>query len=88
MPAMPMADSSAPMVVGISDTSSAISVAIETSVPANSANGRSVTVTTRKTMVKPGEQDAQRDLVRGLAPLGALHQGDHPVQEALPRLAG
>ena len=56
MPAIPIADSSAPIVVGISDTSSAISVAIETSVSANSANGRSVTTTTRKISVSPASR--------------------------------
>ena len=34
MPAMPIADSSAPMVVGISETSSAIRTVCEMSVPA------------------------------------------------------
>ena len=51
MPAMPMADSSAPMVVGISATSSAISVVVEAAVSANSANGRSDTTITRNTAV-------------------------------------
>ena len=35
-----------------------------------------------------GEQDVQRDLVRRLLPVGALDQGDHPVDEALARLLG
>jgi hypothetical protein len=30
-----------------------------------------------------GEQDVERDLVGGLAALGALHQGDHAVEEGL-----
>ena len=34
MPAMPIADSSAPMVVGISETSRAIRTVVETSLPA------------------------------------------------------
>ncbi len=34
---------------------------------------------------QPGEQDRERDLVRRLAPRGALHQRDHPLHE---RLAG
>ena len=33
-----------------------------------------------------GEQDPQRDLVRRLAPLGALDEGDHAVQEGLAGL--
>ena len=42
MPAMPIADSSAPIVVGMSATSSAMSVVTDTVVSAKSANGRSV----------------------------------------------
>ena len=56
MPAIPIADSSAPIVVGISDTSSAISVAIDASVDANSANGLSVTTTARNTIVRPASR--------------------------------
>ncbi len=37
---------------------------------------------------EPGEQDVEGDLVRRLAPLGPLDQGDHPVEEALPGLLG
>ena len=33
-----------------------------------------------------GEEDPERDLVRRLAPRGALHQGDHAIEERLPRL--
>ena len=42
--------------VGISATSSAIRVAIEASVPENSANGRSVTTATRKMIVRPASR--------------------------------
>ena len=56
MPAMPIADSRAPIVVGMSATSSAIRVAIEMLVPANSAKGRSVTTTTRKIRVRPASR--------------------------------
>ena len=56
MPAMPIALSSAPIVVGISATSSAIRIVIEMSVPANSANGRSVTTTARNTIVRPASR--------------------------------
>ena len=37
---------------------------------------------------QPREQDVQRDLVRRLAPLGALDQRDHAVEERLARLLG
>ena len=39
-------------------------------------------------IVSDGEQDVQRDLVGRLLPVGALDQGDHPVDEALARLLG
>ena len=51
MPAIPIAESSAPIVVGISATSSAISVVSEIEVPANSPNGRSVATTIMKISV-------------------------------------
>ena len=35
---------------------------------------------------QPGEQDVERDLVRRLLPLRALDERDHPVEEALARL--
>ena len=34
-------------------------------------------------MVRPGQQDVERDLVRRLLPLGAFHQRDHAVQKGL-----
>ena len=52
------------------------------------ANGCSVTTASRKMIVRPGEQDRQRDLVRGLLPVGALDERDHPVEERLARLGG
>ncbi len=51
MPAMPIAESSAPMVVGIRQTSRAASTIIDCSAPAYTANGCSVTTASRKTMV-------------------------------------
>ena len=51
MPAIPIAESSAPIVVGISATSRAIRVVSESSVPAKSPNGRSETTTKTKTRV-------------------------------------
>ena len=88
MPAMPIADSSAPIVVGISATSSEISVVSEIGVSANRPNGRSVATTIMKISVSAGEQDVQRDLVRRLAPLGALDERDHPVKERVAGLLG
>ena len=86
MPAMPIADSSAPIVVGISDDEQR-----------DQRGDRGVGV--RELGERPqghddgeeddreaGEQDVERDLVRRLAPLGALDERDHAVEEALARL--
>ena len=86
MPAMPIALSSAPIVVGISATSSAISVVIEMSVPAKSRERLQRHDDEQEDQRQPREQDVQRDLVRRLAPLGALDQRDHPVQEGVAGL--
>ncbi len=51
MPAIPIAESRAPIVVGISATSRAISVVSDSSVPAKRAKGRSETTTKMKTRV-------------------------------------
>ena len=56
MPAMPIAESSAPIVVGINATSSATSVVIEIVVSANSANGLNDTITNRNTSVSPASR--------------------------------
>ena len=56
MPAIPIADSSAPIVVGISATSSEISVVSEIGVSANRPNGRSVTTTIMNTSVRPASR--------------------------------
>ena len=85
MPAMPIALSSAPIVVGISATSSAISVVIEIVGVRELGERLQRDDHEQEDQRQPGEQDVQRDLVRRLAPLGALDQRDHPVQE---RLAG
>ena len=88
MPAIPIAESSAPIVVGISATSNAIRVAIETSVPANVGERAQRDDDDQEDERQPGEQDPERDLVRGLASAGALDERDHPVEEALARLLG
>ena len=56
MPAIPIAESSAPIVVGISATSSEISVVSEIGVLANSPNGRSVATTIMKISVSPASR--------------------------------
>ena len=56
MPAMPIADRSAPMVVGIRATNSEISVVSEIGVCANRPNGRSVATTIMKIRVSPASR--------------------------------
>ena len=56
MPAIPIAESRAPIVVGISATSRAIRVTTEASVFENSAKGRSVTTTMTKISVRPASR--------------------------------
>ena len=56
MPAIPIAESSAPIVVGISATSSEIKLVSEIGVWANSPNGRSVATTIMKISVRPASR--------------------------------
>ena len=94
MPAMPMADSRPAMVVGIRQTSRAISTVMVTGVPAcatltlNIENGSRVTVTTQEDDGQRHQQDRQGDLVGGLLPLGAFDHRDHAVEEGLARIDG
>ena len=83
MPAMPIAESSAPIVVGASATSSAIRVAIEIARVRVTRERSECHHDGEEDQRQSGEQDPERDLVRGLAPLGALDERDHPIQEAL-----
>ena len=59
MPAMPMADSRPPIVVGMRQTSRATSATVSTVVPAYSPNGRRVTVAIRKMIVSPASRIAR-----------------------------
>ena len=102
MPAMPMADSSAPIVVGIRQTSSATMTMPVTPLPVERLGiGHAGVVGLGEDRQRlqgrdreheddrqRGQQDVQRDLVRRLLPVGALDQGDHPVDEALAGLLG
>ena len=56
MPAMPMADRSPPIVVGMRQTSSAIKTVADRSVPEYLAIGQRVTQTIRKMMVRPASR--------------------------------
>ena len=88
MPAIPIAESRAPIVVGISATSSAIRVTIEASVSEKLGEWAQRHDDGEEDERQPGEQDVEGDLVRRLAPLGPLDQVDHPVEEALAGLLG
>src|SRR5262245_19350972 len=59
IPAMPIADSSPPIVVGIRQTSRATSATVSTVVPAYSPNGRKVTVAIRNTIERPESRIAR-----------------------------
>ena len=88
MPAIPIADSSAPIVVGISATSSEMSVVSEIEVRANSPNGRSVATTIMKIRVRPASRMLSAISFGVLRRCGALDQRDHPVQEGVAGLLG
>ena len=102
MPAMPMADSSAPIVVGMRQTSSddhddaGDAVAVERQ-RVRDTGVVHLGVDRQRLQGRDGEheddrqrrqQDVQRDLVGRLLPVGALDERDHPVDEALARLLG
>ena len=85
MPAMPIADSSPPMVVGIRQTSSDTSTKIDLRRAGVDRERLQRHDREQKDDRQAGEQDVQRDLVRRLLPLGAFDQRDHAIEE---RLAG
>ena len=88
MPAMPIADSRPPIVVGIRQTSSATST-IDALLGAGVDGERLQRHDgEQEDDRQPGEQDRQGDLVRGLLPVGALDERDHAVEERLARLGG
>ena len=94
MPAMPMAESSPPMVVGIRQTSSATStvMVIGRALPGGlHAVQREWQQGDAHHQEDDGEgcqQDVQGDLVGRLLALGAFHQADHAVEEAFAGVGG
>ena len=86
MPAMPIADSSPPIVVGIRHTSRATSTMIGCSASRVDGERLQRHDGEQEDDRQPGEQDRQGDLVRRLLPVGALDEGDHAVEERLARL--
>ena len=88
MPAMPMAESRAPMVVGIRQTSRATRTTTETAAPGVVPKACERDDHGDEDDGEHGQQDGQGDLVGGLLPVGPLDQGDHAVEEGLAALGG
>ena len=88
MPAMPMAESKPPMVVGIRQTNSATSTSTRHRAAGIGGEARDGDDREEEDERQAGEQDVERDLVRRLLPLRALDQGDHAVEEGRARLGG
>ena len=88
MPAMPMADSSAPMVVGISVTNSATRITTEIGAAGIGHVARDGRGREHEDDGQADQQDVERDLVRRLLPLGAFDQLDHAVEEGRARRRG
>jgi hypothetical protein len=81
VPAMPIAPSKrAPIVVGMSATSREVSVVVDT-VCARSRRTAQRDHAGEEDQRQAGEQDAETDLVGRLAPVGALDERDHAVEE-------
>ena len=86
MPAMPIADSRPPMVVGMRHTRSATSATTPT-VGARVGRERPQRDGREQEHERePGEQDREGELVGRLLALRALDEPDHPVQEGLARV--
>ena len=85
MPAMPIAESRPPIVVGIRQTSSAISTVTESTVAGIAGERPQRDADDEEDQRQAGEQDRQRQFVRRLLPLGALDQRDHAVDEGRAR---
>ena len=83
MPAMPMALSRPPMVVGIRQTSSAISTGTENTVAGVDAERLQRHAHQQEDERQRREQNGQRDFVRRLLPRRAFDQRNHAVEEAV-----
>ncbi len=88
MPAMPMAESRPPIVVGIRQTSSEISTKTVCGAVGVDRERLQRDDGEQKDDGQAGEQDVQRDLVRRLLPLGAFDQRDHAVEKRLAGIRG
>ena len=91
MPAMPIAESRPPIVVGIRQTSSAtstvtvIGAALAGRLHAVDRERQQRDARQQEDDRHRRQQDVERDLVRRLLPLGAFDQRDHAVEERLAR---
>ena len=83
MPAIPIAESSAPIVVGIRQTSRATSTIVSCAVAGVDRERLQRHDRDQEDDRQPGEEDVERDLVRRLLPRRALDERDHAVEEAL-----
>ena len=88
MPAMPMAESRPPIVVGMRQTSSAISTGIVAARAAVDGERLQRGDGEQEDDRQAGQQDRQRDLVRRLLPRRALDERDHAVEERLAGVGG
>ena len=86
MPAMPIAERSAPIVVGIRQTRSATRTIVDCRASGVDRERLQRDDGDEEDDREPGEQDVERDLVRRLAAARAFDEGDHAVEEALARL--
>ncbi len=86
MPAMPMAESRPPIVVGIRHTSRAMRTGV-VATPLRIEGERTQRHRgDQEDDRQPGEQDRESDFVGGLLARGAFDEGDHPVEEGLARV--
>ena len=86
MPAMPMADSRPPIVVGIRVTSRASQIDHRQGDAGILREGFQRHDDDQEDDGQAGQQDVQRYFVRRLLPLGAFDQTDHAVEEAFARI--
>ena len=89
---MPIADSSAPIVVGIRHTNSATSTVTVIGVPwpghadAEDRIGQERHADEQEDNRHAGQQDVQGDFVGRLLPLGAFDHGDHAIEKRFARV--
>ena len=88
MPAMPIAESSAPIVVGIRHTSSATRITTRLLGVGEHRERLERDRRQQEDDGEAGEEDVEGDLIRRLLAQPALNERDHPVDEGLARAGG